>query len=102
MKELVEERTEELKKINKKLQIEIKKREEIDRKLKESEKNYRSIFKHVGIGIFQSTPEGKFINVNITMAHLFGYVSPEEMIESVKNMEEEIYVIPKTPHRHLK
>ena len=96
LKELVEERTEELKKINKKLQIEIKKREEINQTLKESEKNYRSIFKHVGIGLFQSTPKGKFINVNITMAHLFGYLSPEEMIESVKNMEEEIYVIPKT------
>lgn len=96
LKELVEERTEELIKINKQLQIEVKKRQEIDQTLKDSEKNYRSIFKHAGIGIFQSTPEGKFINVNITMAHLFGYLSPEEMIESVENMEEEIYVIPKT------
>ncbi|MFY9638977.1 MAG: PAS domain S-box protein [Methanobacterium sp.] len=95
LKELVEDRTEALKKINKKLQIEIKKREKIDQTLKESEKNYRSIFKHAGIGLFQSTPEGKFINVNITMAHLFGYLSPEEMIESIKNMEDEIYVIPK-------
>jgi two-component system, chemotaxis family, sensor kinase Cph1 len=95
LKELVEDRTEELIKINEKLQIEIKKRKEIDRKLKESEKNYHSIFKHAGIGIFQSTPDGQFINVNITMAHLFGYESPEEMIESVKKLENEISVFPK-------
>ncbi len=95
LKELVEERTEELIKINEELQIEIKKGEEIDRTLKESEKNYRSIFKHAGIGIFQSTPDGKFINVNITMAHLFGYGSPEEMLESVKKTNNEINVFPK-------
>lgn len=92
LEELVEERTKELKKINEKLQIEIKKRKQIDKILKQSEKNYRSIFKHAGIGIFQSTPEGKFTNVNITMAHLFGYETPEEMIRSINNIDDDVYI----------
>lgn len=83
LEELVDERTEELNKTNKRLRIEVQKRVEIDRKLKRSEKNYRSIFKHAGIGIFQCTPTGEFTNVNITMAHMLGYGSPEEMISSI-------------------
>ncbi len=94
LEELVGERTEELQRINEKLQIEVEKREEMDRTLKRSEANYRSIFKHAGIGIFQSTPEGKFVNLNITMAHLFGYGSPGEMIKSINNNEEDIYINP--------
>ncbi len=92
LEELVEERTKEIRKINEKLQIEIKKRKQMDKTLKQSEKNYRSIFKHANIGIFQSTPDGKFTNVNITMAHLFGYESPDEMIKSADNIGEDIYI----------
>jgi PAS domain S-box-containing protein len=91
LEDLVEERTNELKKINKQLQIEIEKREKIDRKLKLSRENYRNIFKNAGIGIFQSTPEGKFQKVNSTMAQMFGYESPEDMIKSNDEINEHIY-----------
>ncbi len=91
LEDLVEERTDELRKINKQLQIEIEKREKIDRKLKLSRENYRNIFKNAGIGIFQSTPEGKFQNVNSTMALMFGYESPEDMIKSNDEINEYIY-----------
>ncbi|WP_052374138.1 PAS domain S-box protein [Methanobacterium sp. SMA-27] len=91
LEDLVEKRTDELRKINKQLQIEIEKRKEIDRKLKLSRENYRNIFKNAGIGIFQSTPEGKFQNVNSTMAQMFGYESPEDMIKSNDKINEHIY-----------
>ncbi|MBZ2164457.1 PAS domain-containing sensor histidine kinase [Methanobacterium spitsbergense] len=92
LEDLVEERTDELKKINKQLQIEIGKREKIDRKLKLSRENYRNIFKNAGIGIFQSTPKGKFQKVNSTMAQMFGYESPEDMINSNDEINENIYI----------
>ena len=91
LEDLVEERTDELKKINKQLQIEIEKKEKMDSKLNLSRENYRNIFKNAGIGIFQSTPEGKFEKVNSTMAQMFGYESPEDMIKSNDEINEHIY-----------
>jgi len=35
------------------------------------------------IGIFTSTPEGRFISANPTMAKIFGYESPRDLVESV-------------------
>ena len=102
LEELVGERTEELQRINEKLNVEVEKREEIEKKLKRSEANYRSIFKHAGIGIFQSTPEGKFVNVNITMAHLFGFKSPKEMIKSIDKIAEDIYLNPSDRPENLR
>ena len=59
-----------------------------------AEENYRSIFENAVEGIFQSTPEGRYITVNPAMARIFGYNSPEEMIESVTDITHQIYVDP--------
>lgn len=48
-----------------------------------AERHYRSIFEHAVEGIFQTTPEGRFLIVNPAMARIFGYASPEEMIGAV-------------------
>ncbi|MBN2168333.1 MAG: PAS domain S-box protein [Actinobacteria bacterium] len=61
-------------------------RREAERSLKEAEEKYRSIFENAVDGIFQSTPEGRFITVNEAMARLWGYDSPEEMIESIDDV----------------
>ncbi|MBA4389578.1 MAG: hypothetical protein C0399_01400 [Syntrophus sp. (in: bacteria)] len=50
--------------------------------LRESEEKYRSIFENSVEGIFQTTPEGRLINANPSLARMFGYGSPEEMITS--------------------
>jgi len=60
--------------------------------LKKSEAKYRSIFENAMEGIYQSTTEGKFITVNAAFAHMAGYDSPEELIESVKDIENQLYV----------
>ncbi|MGQ9688012.1 MAG: PAS domain-containing protein [Desulfobaccales bacterium] len=36
------------------------------------------------MGIFTSTPEGKFLSVNPALAQLFGYESPEELMGQVE------------------
>ncbi len=64
--------------------------------LRESEEKYRSIFDNALEGIFQSTPEGRFIKVNPSLAKIHGTDSPEEMITSVTNIGGQIYVDPES------
>lgn len=51
-----------------------------------AENKYRTIFENSPQGFFQSTPQGRFVNVNPSMARIFGYASPEEMIAQVTDI----------------
>jgi two-component system cell cycle sensor histidine kinase/response regulator CckA len=62
--------------------------------VQKAEENYRSIFENAVEGMFQSTPQGRFITVNPAMARIFGYDSPNEMIEGVTDITHQIYVDP--------
>lgn len=62
--------------------------------LKESEEKYRSIFENASEGIFQITPDGKFITANPSLAKILGYDSAEELIETITNINEQLYVDP--------
>src|SRR5437016_2871507 len=62
--------------------------------VQKAEENYRSIFENAVEGMFQSTPQGRFITVNPAMARIFGYNSPKEMIEGVTDITHQIYVNP--------
>ena len=54
--------------------------------LKVSEANYRNIFENAVEGIFQTTPEGRFLSANPAMAQMLGFSSPEEMIATVTDI----------------
>jgi len=58
--------------------------------LKTSERRYRDIFEYAQEGIFQSTPDGQLINANPAIASMFGCKNPEELIESIKDIPEQI------------
>jgi PAS domain S-box-containing protein len=60
--------------------------------LREAERKYRRIFDDAMVGIFQSTPEGRYLSANPTMARMFGYDSPEEMIASIDDISRQSYV----------
>jgi PAS domain S-box-containing protein len=62
--------------------------------LKERADKYQSIFENSALGIFQSTPEGRFLSVNPAFAKIFGYDSPEEMIASIKDISDQFYLQP--------
>jgi PAS domain S-box-containing protein len=64
------------------------------RERKLAEEKYRNIFENAIVGIFQSTPEGRMINVNPAMARMYGYDSPEEMVNSVTDIANQIYIDP--------
>ena len=59
---------------------------------KRIEEKYRNIFENAQEGIYQSTPEGRFILANHSMARILGYDSPEELISSVKDIARQVYV----------
>ena len=54
----------------------------------------QNIVQNAPMGIFTSTPEGRFVSVNPAMAWMFGYESPDEMIESITDIAEEHYIDP--------
>jgi two-component system cell cycle sensor histidine kinase/response regulator CckA len=56
------------------------------------EQNYRSMFEEAIIGIFRTTPDCRFLNVNPAMADIFGYDSPQEMITTVTDIPNHLYV----------
>ncbi|MGB7873499.1 MAG: PAS domain S-box protein, partial [Anaerolineales bacterium] len=70
--------------------------------LRQAEEKYRNIFEHSQDGIFQSTPSGKFITVNTALARIWGYDSPEDVIESITNIAHQVYVNPEQRQEFLR
>jgi two-component system cell cycle sensor histidine kinase/response regulator CckA len=62
--------------------------------VQKAEEIYRSIFENAVEGIFQATPEGRFLTVNPALARILGYDSPEEVIETITDVEHQFYVNP--------
>lgn len=60
-----------------------------------SEFDSQDIFDNAPIGIFTSTPGGRFLSVNTTFAHMFGYESPEDLIDSITDIRSQIYADPR-------
>jgi PAS domain S-box-containing protein len=80
---------------NVQLEEEIAERKRAEEALRSAEENYRTIFENAVEGIFQSTPDGRFLSVNPAMAKMHGFVSPEEMITEVTDIKNQLYVDPK-------
>lgn len=59
-----------------------------------SSQEYQEILLRAPIGFFTSTPEGKFLDVNPAMARMFGYESPQEMIDTIEDISTQLYVDP--------
>jgi two-component system, cell cycle sensor histidine kinase and response regulator CckA len=72
----------------------ITERKQAEEALLESEEKFRNIFENVVEGIFQSTPDGRFINVNPAFARVSGFSSPEEMTNTTSDIQKQLYVHP--------
>jgi PAS domain S-box-containing protein len=59
-----------------------------------AEEKYRGLFENAVEGIFQTTPEGRFLAANPALARMLGYASPEELIAQVTNIGRQIHVEP--------
>jgi PAS domain S-box-containing protein len=77
----------------------ITKRKQAEEALRHSEERYRTIFQNAPLGIFRSTPEGRFLEVNPALATLLGYDSPEEVVREIHSIAEQIYMHPEDRER---
>ncbi|MCX7865743.1 MAG: SpoIIE family protein phosphatase [Limisphaera sp.] len=62
--------------------------------LLDAEARYREMFDHLTEGVFRTTPEGRYLMANRALARLYGYSSPEELIRSITNIGDTLYVQP--------
>jgi PAS domain S-box-containing protein len=69
--------------------------------IRKSELKYRNIFENAMEGIYQSTIEGRFIIANAALARMARYDSPEELIESIKDIGTQLYVNPEDRKRFM-
>jgi two-component system sensor histidine kinase/response regulator len=65
-----------------------------ERELRKAEEKYRGIFENAIEGIFQTTPQGAYLNVNPALARIFGYASPQALMEEVRDIGRQIYLDP--------
>jgi diguanylate cyclase (GGDEF)-like protein/PAS domain S-box-containing protein len=72
----------------------ITERKQIEQALRRAEEKYRTLFQDAVVGIFQSTPGGRYTNVNPAMAHMLGYDSPQELLASITDISLQVYVDP--------
>ncbi|MCP4113560.1 MAG: response regulator [Desulfobacteraceae bacterium] len=62
------------------------------RSLEKAEEKYRNIFENAFEGIFQCTPDGYIISANPALARIMGYKSPYELISSLTNLSDKIFI----------
>ncbi len=55
-------------------------RKQAEETVRESEARYRTLFDGMMDGVYRSTHEGKFVDVNQALVKMFGYTSKEEML----------------------
>jgi PAS domain S-box-containing protein len=85
------------------LDITDRKQAEIDlanseRRLRQAEEKYRSIYENAVVGIFQTTPNGYYLSANPALAQIYGYGSPQELMAQFTNIGQQLYVNPSRRH----
>lgn len=55
---------------------------------------YKSIFHNAVEGIFITSPNGKYLDVNPSLANIYGFRSPLELINYFKDIKNQLYVDP--------
>ena len=68
----------------------------------QAEKKFRDIFENSVEGIFQATPDGRFLSANPALARIFGYDSSEELIEKVTDIGKQLNVDPELRKEYLR
>src|SRR5436190_18238245 len=65
-------------------------------RLREAEAKYRGIFESAQEGIFQTTPDGRYLSANPALARMLGYDSPEDLVSSVTDIGRQLCVRPES------
>jgi PAS domain S-box-containing protein len=76
--------------------VDITERKHAEKALRETEEKYRSIFENAVEGVFQTTPDGRFVAANPALARMFGFDSPAELMRARTDIAQEHYVNPQS------
>ena len=69
-------------------------RKQAEEHIRESEEKYRNLYRNAAIGIFHSTFDGRFIDVNPALAKMLGYLSPDDAVRSITSIADQVYADP--------
>jgi diguanylate cyclase (GGDEF)-like protein/PAS domain S-box-containing protein len=69
-------------------------RKESTQALREAERRYYNLFENALEGIFRTTIEGQYLDANPALARIYGFESPAELISSLKDIRNQLYVQP--------
>jgi len=69
-------------------------RKQAEAALRESEAKYRALYEGAAIGIFHSTFEGRYLDLNPALARMLGYGSPAEVLAAIHDVAQQTYVNP--------
>lgn len=72
----------------------ITERKRSEEALQQAEAKYRNIFENALEGIFQSTVDGHYLCANLSLARLYGYSSPAELMRHLTDIGHQLYVKP--------
>ncbi len=70
-------------------------RKQAEEAKQQAEARYRSVVENAVEGIFQSTPDGRFLMANPSLAQMLRYDSPESLVVTVTNIGLQLYADPK-------
>lgn len=62
--------------------------------LKASEERFRNFIDNAVEGIYRTTPGGRIVGANMAFARMFGYESPEAVVNGITDIAREAYVDP--------
>nr|WP_228056490.1 PAS domain S-box protein [Microcoleus sp. LEGE 07076] len=66
----------------------------IQEALQQMEAKYYSMFENAVSGIFQTTPDGRYLSANPALARIYGYNSPAELMGNLTDISDQLYVNP--------
>ena len=74
------------------LSLQVSERKRAEAAARVAEGKYRSIFENSVEGIFQTSLSGCYLNANRSLAAIYGYGSPEQLITALPNIADQLYV----------
>ncbi|AUB79848.1 PAS domain S-box protein [Candidatus Thiodictyon syntrophicum] len=61
----------------------------------EAEGRYRALFESSPVGLYRSTPQGRYLEVNAAFARILGYASPQQLIAEITDIAAQVYANPR-------
>ncbi len=74
-------------------------RQRAESALRKAETKYRTIFENAVEGIFQITPDGRYLSANTALARIYGYDSCAQMLAELTDVKRQFY---SNPHQRAK